>query len=593
MTELRTVPVGGEARGKALPLPAAIEHFVRPGMHLNFASTPSRSNAAIREIARQFRGKNPEFVFSATGFHSMAHLLARLGLGRRYIGCFFGDNYPTPRPNRLYRELARRPGLLEHWSLWTYVSALRAGAFGHEYAVIHSLSGTSLGADLARAGKLLEIPAPEGDARPVTLVRALVPDIVFLHAPAADVLGNVLLAPPLSEGVYGALGARLGVVATVDRLLSTAEVARFPELRPLPAHRVLSVSEEAFGAHPQPLHFAPSAPSVPSYRDDYAQYEFWRAIGEGLTELSEFSTAVLDAEDGASGYLRFVGRERLEALRTRPGRALARPSPTVSVSSPEPALTWQSSSAQDRLLVLAARAIVRRVAALQPKSILAGLGQAWNAVRLAELLLRREHPGLDCPEIMVETGFAGVGGEAPEAFLLSQANVASAARLASVDVMLGALTCGNQQCLGVIGAAQVDPDGNLNSSWVDGQFLVGSGGASDIAACAEDVIVLTQCDRNRLVSKVEYVTSSGRRVRTVVTGDCVFERELGAEWQVSQVPPTAEGELSEAALAERCPWPLHWPEHAEPVGALSPTEARFLSDLRRNSARRGQEEKHA
>src|SRR3954447_2327025 len=117
---------------RLLPLARAVRLHVEPGMHLHFASTPSRSNAAVREVARAFLDRRPGFVLSSTGFHSSAHTLALLGLGRRYLSCFFGDNYPTPRPNALYRTLAKEDAL-EHWSLLTYVLALRAAALGHPY----------------------------------------------------------------------------------------------------------------------------------------------------------------------------------------------------------------------------------------------------------------------------------------------------------------------------------------------------------------------------------------------------------------------------------------------------------------------------
>jgi hypothetical protein len=124
-------------------LALAIARHVAPGMHLHFASTPSRSNAAIREVARAFAGKDPGFVLSSTGFHSSAHTLALLGLGRRYIGCFFGDQHPTPRRQVLYQSLSESGVAFEHWSLLTYVLALRAGALGHPYAVTGSLAGTA------------------------------------------------------------------------------------------------------------------------------------------------------------------------------------------------------------------------------------------------------------------------------------------------------------------------------------------------------------------------------------------------------------------------------------------------------------------
>src|SRR5438105_4199227 len=120
---------------KISTLSEAVRAHVAPGMHLNFASTPSRSNAAVREVARQFRGRDPRFELSATGFHSTAHLLGALRLGRAYSGCFFGDNYPVPRPNALYAALMAAGAEVRAWSLLSYVAALRAGALGERYAV--------------------------------------------------------------------------------------------------------------------------------------------------------------------------------------------------------------------------------------------------------------------------------------------------------------------------------------------------------------------------------------------------------------------------------------------------------------------------
>lgn len=561
---------------KLMPLDEAIARHVRHGMHLNFASTPSRSNAAIRELCRQFRGRAPGFELSATGYHSLAHLLVKLQLGRRYISCFFGDNYPSPRPNPLYRTALRRGDELEHWSLWSYVSALRAGALGHPYAVTNSLSGTSLGEALARVGKFREVPDPADASKSVGLIAAIVPDLTFVHAAAADAAGNVLFAPPLSEGLHGALAARQGVIATVERVLDVHEIAAFPELIALPAQRILAVCEEPFGAHPQPLHFAPAQPRVRTYRDDYEHYELWRRLADGSQSFGDFER-VLDAEDGGRAYREFVGAARLEGLQTHAGRARPKPTPAVRPLSHE-------LTAADRLILLAARAIVRRVSARGHSSILAGLGQSFTAVRLAKLMLG-EQPG-GAPEVMVETGFAGMDVEGARSFLLSQENVATARRLGSVEAMLGALTCGgNNRCLGVIGAAQVDVAGNVNSSFADGEFLVGSGGASDIASSAAEVMVLAPCDPRRLVREVEYVTSLGRSVLTVVTDRCTLERaSRSAPWTITELAPGLATQGAEQEISSRCPWPLTWLDSSRPSESPSELELRFLASSSESSS---------
>src|SRR5207249_3223406 len=158
-----------------------------------------------------------------------AHLLAMLRLGRKYVACFFGDNYPVPRPNELYTRLLQEGVEIEPWSLWSYVSALRAAALGQKYAVTNSLAGTTLGEELSRAGMYTEVPDPRGEGR-LGLVTPMRPDVTFVHAPLGDEAGNLVFSPPYSEGFWGARAARVGVIATVERVLPAGECAlRFPD----------------------------------------------------------------------------------------------------------------------------------------------------------------------------------------------------------------------------------------------------------------------------------------------------------------------------------------------------------------------------
>jgi acyl CoA:acetate/3-ketoacid CoA transferase alpha subunit/acyl CoA:acetate/3-ketoacid CoA transferase beta subunit len=499
-------------------------------------------------------------------------LLGLRRLGRRYLGCFFGDNYPTPRANRLYAELEREGADLEHWSLWSYVSALSAGAFGHPYALTRSLAGTSLGAALAARGKLFEVPDPADPERQLALVKALVPDITFVHAPLGDAQGNLAFSPPYGEGFHGALAARRGVIATVERIVPTEVLDGVPHLRPLPAHRVLAVCEEPFGAHPQPLHV--SAPELrvheAGYGDDYGAYRQWRGFSEDAPRFAEFVEQVLNAADGGTAYRAWVGASRLEAQRTlSPPRSAALISATRSSPSElEPT---------DALVLLAGRALARRIQEGGHRSLLAGIGQAFAACRLAKLLLAERGAAV---ELMVETGFCDIDVAEADPFLLSRRNLASAARLTSIDSVLGALCCGGAaRCLGVIGAAEVDVEGNVNSTSLAGELLVGGGGAPDIAACASEVMVLTRADPRRLVKKVEYCTSRGSNVRCIVTDVCVFERSgLGEPWIVREIvasrADTFKALLSTSSFRFAIPGP---PPLAPPA---EPHELELLASLR-------------
>ena len=263
--------------GSALitPLGDAIRTHVAPGMHLHFASTPSRSNAAIRELARMFLGTRPRFRISSTGFHSMAHLLPLLGLADRLTACFFGDHYPAPRPNPLYTRLGANGVTLDHWSLWSMVASLRAGAQGDDWVVNRSLRDTTIARELAARGDYHELATSEllaggasTRAGTVALCAALRPDVTFVHAAAADEDGHVIMSSPLSEGLWSALAARRGVIVTVERVVPTAVTRAHPAAIALPPHRVLAICEEPFGAHPQPMHSAIEL-GIPSYRDDF------------------------------------------------------------------------------------------------------------------------------------------------------------------------------------------------------------------------------------------------------------------------------------------------------------------------------------
>ena len=545
-------------------LSEAVGELVRPGMHLHFASTPSRSNAAVRAVARAFRGSDPRFTLSTSGFHSTAHLLAVLRLGARYLACFFGDNYPAPRPNPLYSLVAAEGAVLEHWSLLTYVSALRAGALGHEWAVTGSLAGTTLGADLHARGRFVELPDPARPGQRIGLVRAIRPDLTFLHAAIADEHGNVFSAAPRGEGAWSAMAAREGVVVTVEQRVAGDLSRRHPDLVLVPPHRIRAICVEAFGAHPQPLYA--SALAERGYSDHFEHYEMWRDLAaDPETYAATIEQLIGEPDDGGARYRSFAGTRRLARLAT-PVRGISMRS---GVPAPLPHLRGADGStrlasatpppapALDRLVFTATRQIVARVQAAGHKTVLAGIGQGFLAARLARALLARAERDV---AVLVETGLYDIDcGPAASPFLLAWENIAGARRLTDIEDVLGAVTCGSgNDCLGVLGAAQIDRHGRLNSTRLaGGRWLVGSGGAADVAASAAEVIAVIQAAPGRLVDEVDYVTSPGVKVRSVVTDLGVLERGgPGDDWRVTQlVPPPGESPLDTfALLREMCPW---------------------------------------
>jgi glutaconate CoA-transferase subunit B len=69
--------------------------------------------------------------------------------------------------------------------------------------------------------------------------------------------------------------------------------------------------------------------------------------------------------------------------------------------------------------------------------------------------------------------------------------------------------------VGFLGAAEVDVHGNINSTLIGGDYghpakrLPGSGGANDIASLAKATVIMCQHRPDRLVERVQYITSPG------------------------------------------------------------------------------------
>lgn len=600
---MTAAPASGRS-GRLTRLADAVRTHVMPGMHLHFAATPSRSNAAVREIARAYQGTRPRFTLSSTGFHSLLHLLPMLQLGETLAGCFFGDHYPAPRPNALYTRAAAAGVKLQQWSLWSFVSSLRAGALGDGWAVNRTLAGTSIAADLAAAGLYRELPAAPDDAaatRPLGLCAATRPDITFVHAAVGDDDGNVLMSAPYSEGLWSALAARRGVIVTVERLAPCAWSREYPDLIALPADRVLAVCVEPFGAHPQSFHCEPDL-GVASYRDDFEHYDLWRALTTDEWLAGRMIPPILDGSDGGEAYRALVGPDRLASLCVpRARRAYRRtwtpvpdaqaptssthegPStPQMAPLSPRSSRPPATESAIDRMLVGGARQLAARAKAIDARVLIAGIGHAFFASRLAQLALAAE--GFDL-QVMVEIGLYGVAcGPEGNGYPLAYDNVRHARRLSSIDDVLGVLSCGaDNRCLAALGAAQIDRDGNLNSTRLDdGRLLVGSGGACDIAAGAAEVVVLTRLAPGRLVDRLDYRTSPGRAVRSIVTDRGLLVRH-DRGWQLASIFAAGDDDATLAAttasIAADCAWPL---PPAPDLGVAAPideAEAERLATL--------------
>lgn len=535
-----------------------LAEFVKPQSHLHIAATIGRPNALISGLGRVFSGKNPEFTISTVAFHSTAHVLALKKLIKKAITGFLGDNYPKPSPNRLYMKvLNKEPFEVELWSLLSFIQRLMAGAQHVPYFVTRSLIDSDLFWDKLN-DSVFSIPDPDRPGENVVLVRAMTPDITFVHGVCADENGNIVLPQPTGEGNWGALAAKDGVIATVEKFVPADKIP--PEYIHIPGVCVNAVCEAKYGAHPQSLRVPLALKSIPefndifSYRDDYDFIREAATVGDSEIAAETFQMMWVDLKGGHETYLEILGEERLEKLK-KPQKIRNK---RLSADPP---------NESEQLIIIASRAIVEHVMEKQYSTILAGIGAAHMAAWCAAYLLERKNIKV---KVMAELGFYGVLPHYGDIFLFSQLHANRSEQLSDIVQILGTLV--PKDCLGVMGLAELDMYGNINSTRLpNGKFMVGSGGANDIASTA-DCLVVGKAIKPRFVEKVSYITSPGKNVFQVVCQFGRFTRENGSkDYHLTHfIPSPFDPDITAVEAVEKY---TNWPAYVrEPIHEGPPTQ---------------------
>lgn len=515
-------------RDKRMPPAEAVRRFVRPGQTLNPCSLQTRPVALLHEICRQFAGRDPRFDFVSSSLSGNYLQLLHLGLVRRAIQSYAGEGYPTPGPSPIVARALARGLELENWTMLTISQRLLAGAQGVGATTTRSLVGSDLARELEAQGLFRELPDPFTPGARLGLIPACRPDLALVHVWAADAAGNAVCFPPYQENVYGALAATQGVLLSCERIVSTDFVRRHAHLVRIPAERVLSVSELPYGSHPYG-NYARGISDFQPYANDYAFMREHRRAQESEADydawLREWILGVPDSE----AYRAKLGRARIDAL-----HAAADPESWRAELESHAASLDAAGPANpiEEMIVQGGREIARRIESRGFRTVLSGVGQAMLMAWLASHLLRDSGAEF---ALMAETGMYGHDPRPADPFLLNYRNLPTTTLLTDVIEALGLHACGGQnRCLATLGAGQLDRFGNINSSrGRDGGFLVGSGGANDLASAAEELLVAAVQRRASFAEKVDYVTSPGARVRCVVSTLGRFEKD----------PSAAQGEL--------------------------------------------------
>ncbi|OFW59480.1 MAG: hypothetical protein A2W01_07220 [Candidatus Solincola sediminis] len=510
------------AENKIVDLPKAISSLIRPGMHLHIGQAYMRPNAAIYELCRQFWKKNPHFTVSSLGFIANMVLLVYGRLVEKAISTFCGDSYPFPGPNRIYQD-AFKEGLLkiENWSILPFCQRLLAGALGVDWMPTHSLIGSSMAEENKRDFYITETP----DGEQVGMVRAMRPDLTLIHGWAADRAGNVLLLPPYAENVHAVFASKEGALVTVERIVPTSFLRSYSHFVKIPGYMVKAVCPVPMGVHPS----GASNQGIKEF-DAYAEDEDFmlelRAACKDPRTIEAWTREWLHDIKDHDQYLEKLGFEKMWFLKG----GSASDSWRSELCTRAQSINEESDYTPTEMMVIeAARQLQTRIRSQGYHTILAGIGASNLAAWKAWYDLRRQDYSV---ELMAEAGFYGYTPRPSDPFIFNFRNIPTCIMLTDILTILGSMVAAkSSRAIGILGAGQVDRFGNINSTKIPEHklFLVGSGGACDVALGAGEVMITISQDTLRTPESVPYVTAPGERVRTVVTTMGVFEKLPGDE----------------------------------------------------------------
>ncbi|UCD21279.1 MAG: CoA transferase subunit A, partial [Chloroflexota bacterium] len=409
-TKFRLPVIEGE--DKICPLDEAIRKHVRKGMSIGFAG---RGGALLNQLIREFWDKDPGFTIINNGVTATVLSLIHGRLVKKIIASFIGDVYPTPGPN----PVAQRAYLsgeveFENWTMLTIPQRLLAGAMGWNVIPTRSIVGSSMEEENKESFKVIDDPFAPGDR--IGLMRASRPDIALVHGAAADRSGNTIITYPLGADVFGAWGARNGVIVSAENIVSTEFIRRHSHLVRIPSYMVRAVCEVPYGAHPAGM---PNC-GLPEFEHYFEDYDFLTESREASRDDRKFSEWVkywtLDCKD-YNEYLAKLGRDRLLYLR---GKAHSDSWKDETLAE-LPNLDFNKEpNALEKTVVTAAQVISDKFVAGGYKTILAGVGLPNLAGWLATYKLKEKGYDVD---LMAEIGMFGHLPRASDPFIFSYHNM--------------------------------------------------------------------------------------------------------------------------------------------------------------------------
>lgn len=560
----------GQGQGKRLSLGDAVARYVKPGMTIHLAAGIGGPSAAICEIIRQFHGKNPQLTVIQSTLAGHALNLVHCGVVKKLVCAICAEISAASRPSRIIQEAHESGAIeLENWSLCSLQQRLMAGAFGFPFMPTRSVLGSSIAEDNRESFR--EMEDPFGSEVKTGIVKALNPDLSIVHGCVADAQGNTILAAPYGEDLWGPF-ASTGVIVTVEAIVPTEFIRRYAAMVKIPGNIVKAVCEAPLGLHP----FSFPNPGITDF-DPYEQdIDFLNELGVAFRSsatLDDWVTKWIKECATHQEYLDKLGYERIAALKQKAGHAKT----TIfhGVSQIDIKRPFDS---EEMMLIAVAREIRNSVKKSGHTMILAGAGTGATAAFLAYYQLKAGGSEIELVTGNGQIAYTPIPGKS---ILMTEAGVRSSKILSDTVMTQGVFVGGkNNKCLSILGAGQIDKNGDINSTKTSqGKFLVGSGGANDALNAREVILVLNQ-SKDRFVEKLSYVTGPGSNVTTVVSTMGIFRKKgPSAELELAACFPTLKagslaGKIEE--VKSQCGWALTARPDVEEVPAPTEEELELL-----------------
>ena len=564
-------------KDKRISAQEAVKKFVKPGMTIHFASSPCRSIPMLYEIIRQYWKQQPAFTVSSLSVSESFMPLFFDDLMTKAMTTFSGTVWPYPSPNSIINEAWKSGRVtIEHWSILSLITRLFAAAIKVPFLPTHSISNSTMETDNAHAFQM--ITDPFGTDKKIGVLSPYHPDIAILHVLACDKHGNALLSVPSGEGALSAFAAKKHVLISTETIVSTDYLKKHNYLVQIPARLVDAVIELPFGNHPRAQNNM-GISELPSYSDDPAfSYDVNQTFNNKETALAWIEEWILNCPSH-DAFLDKLGQEHLNTLKKDALPSSWKNNPSLNpIAIKNKPRSLKEFTSQERKIIAASTLLQSMVNTETYDCLLAGVGAANLSTWVAHYFLHKTRKEI---ELVVDMGFFGFEPRPGDSSIMSLHNQQTCIAVADIFTSL-TMIISSHKTLGAVGAAQIDPLGNINSTCIpDTLHLLGSGGGNDVACHATSLMVITPMNKRTFCKKVAYITSPGNRVCAIVTDRCILKRQQDGVFVVTGYFQGGEtGYLSEdeakADLVHHADWDLKFASSLTPLPNPSEQELAIL-----------------